>query len=110
GEAALTRRDGILRRVLWVERSHAVMTSIGTRDAARPPPDPLLNEIADYVLGFRADGEEARTIARYCLMDTLGCGMRARAFPACTRLLGPIVPGATLAGGARVPGTRHELD
>src|SRR5690606_31340054 len=86
------------------------MSSIGTRDAARPPPDRLLTDLADYVLEFRADGEEARRIARYCLLDTLGCGMLALQFPACTKLLGPVVPGATLARGARVPGTRYELD
>jgi 2-methylcitrate dehydratase len=80
------------------------------RNAQRPAPDPLLTEIADYVLEFRADGEEARRIARYCLMDTLGCGVLALNYPACTKLLGPLVPGATLSGGARVPGTRYELD
>jgi 2-methylcitrate dehydratase len=85
-------------------------TAIGTRDTERPPPDQLLTEIADYVLGFRADGTEARTIARYCLMDTLGCGMLALQFPACTKLLGPVVPGAILPNGARVPGTSYELD
>jgi len=82
----------------------------GTRDARRPAPDLLLTQIADYVLDFPADSAEARTIARYCLMDTLGCGMLALEFPACTKLLGPTVPGATLPGGARVPGTRYELD
>ena len=80
------------------------------RSAERPPPDTLLTEIANYVLGFRAAGEEARRIARYCLMDTLGCGILALGFPACTKLLGPVVPGAELAGGARVPGTRFALD
>jgi 2-methylcitrate dehydratase len=86
------------------------MESIGTRDTERPAPDRLLTQIADYVLGFPADGAEARTFARYCLMDTLGCGMLALKFSACTKLLGPTVPGATLPGGARVPGTRYELD
>ena len=80
------------------------------RNAQRPAPDTLLTEIADYVLEFRADGDEARRIARYCLMDTLGCGVLALNYPACTKLLGPLVPGATLNGGARVPGTRFELD
>jgi 2-methylcitrate dehydratase len=80
------------------------------RSAERPPPDKLLTDIADYVLGFEAAGEEARRIARYCLMDTLGCGILALGFPACTKLLGPVVPGAELARGARVPGTRFELD
>jgi 2-methylcitrate dehydratase len=80
------------------------------RSAERPAPDRLLTEIADYALDYRADSGEARRIARYCLMDTLGCGMLALAFPACTKLLGPVVPGADLTGGARVPGTHYELD
>jgi 2-methylcitrate dehydratase len=86
------------------------MSYIGGRDAERPAPDRLLTEIADYVLGFRADGAEARRIARYCLMDTLGCGLLALGYPACTKLLGPVVPGAELKGGARVPGTAYELE
>jgi len=89
---------------------HSLMPNIGTRDAERPPPDPLLTDIADYVRDFAADGKEARRIARYCLMDTLGCAMLALNYPACTKLLGPIVPGAELKGGARVPGTSFELD
>jgi len=80
------------------------------RDAARPAPDRLLTEIADYVVGYDAASPAAREIARYCLMDSLGGAMLALRYPACTKLLGPVVPGATLAGGARVPGTRHELD
>jgi 2-methylcitrate dehydratase len=80
--------------------------------AARPPPDPLLLEIAGYVLDpARAGGALALETARLCLMDTLACGFLALAYPACTRLLGPVVPGATLPGrGARVPGTAHELE
>src|SRR5690606_22635760 len=86
------------------------MSHIGIRDARRPEPDELLQEIADYVLSFRAEGEEARRTARYCLMDTLACGMLALGYPACTKLLGPVVPGAEMKGGARVPGTGYELD
>ncbi|HET7132513.1 MAG TPA: bifunctional 2-methylcitrate dehydratase/aconitate hydratase [Gammaproteobacteria bacterium] len=86
------------------------MSFAGSRDTERPAPDRLLTEIADYVLEFEADGAEARRIARYCLMDTLGCGVLALGFPACEKLLGPVVPGADLPGGARVPGTGHELD
>jgi 2-methylcitrate dehydratase len=86
------------------------MSLIGSRDTERPPADRLLTDIADYVLAFQTPSTEARTIARYCLMDTLGCGILALSYPACVRLLGPVVPGAELAGGARVPGTAYELD
>ena len=71
------------------------MSYIGARDAERPAPDRLLTEIADYARSFRAESSEARRIARYCLMDTLGCGILALGYPACTKLLGPIVPGAS---------------
>ena len=54
--------------------------------------------------------ELAYETAAYCLMDTLACGFQALKYPACTKLLGPVVPGATLTGGARVPGTSYELD
>lgn len=76
----------------------------------RPPPDALLVQIADYALNYAAPSEEALDTARWCLLDTLACGIMALAYPACTKLLGPVVPGATLPHGARVPGTRYELD
>jgi 2-methylcitrate dehydratase len=86
------------------------MSAHDIRSAERPAPDRLLTEIADYVLEDAAESAEARRIARYCLMDTLGCGILALGFTACTKLLGPVVPGAELEHGARVPGTRYELD
>ena len=89
------------------------MSTHDITDAARPPFDDLLQQIADYTLGVsRASGStEALDTARLCLMDTLGCGLMALAYPACAKLLGPVVPGATLPGvGARVPGTSFELD
>ena len=76
----------------------------------RPKPDALLQKIADNVLKTKITSKEAFDTARHCLMDTLGCGMLALDYPACTKLLGPIVPGATLPGGARVPGTSFELE
>jgi len=76
----------------------------------RPPPDPLLAEIADYALNFTTPSAEALDTARWCLADTLACGIMALAYPACTKLLGPIVPGTTIANGARIPGTSYELD
>lgn len=72
--------------------------------------DPLLEQIADYVCGPADFSEEAWSTARLCLLDSLGCGLLALNYPACTKLLGPVVPGATLPGGARVPGTDYELD
>jgi len=77
---------------------------------ARPAPDRLLVELANYVLHPRAPSDEAFDTARWCLADTLACGIMALGYPACTKLLGPVVPGPTLAHGARVPGTRYELD
>ena len=76
----------------------------------RPDPDPVLAEIADYVLSFEITSPLAYETATYCLMDTLACGFQALKFPACTKLMGPVVPGATLTRGARVPGTSYELD
>jgi len=80
------------------------------KDTTRPSPDKILVEIADYVCNTKKFSDEALTTARYCLMDTLGCGLQALTYPACTKLMGPVVPGATMAGGARVPGTSYELD
>jgi 2-methylcitrate dehydratase len=81
-------------------------------NAVRPEPDALVQQIADYTLATdRITSDEAFDTACLCLMDTLGCGLMALAYPACVKLLGPIVPGATLPGrGARVPGTGHELE
>jgi len=70
----------------------------------------VLVDIATYAREARIASDVAYETARYCLMDTLACGFQALAFPSCTRLLGPVVPGATMAGGARVPGTSYELD
>jgi 2-methylcitrate dehydratase len=72
--------------------------------------DPLLDQIADYVLNQSVGSSLAYDTARWCLMDTLGCGFLALNYPACTKLLGPVVPGAELPGGVRVPGTDYELD
>jgi 2-methylcitrate dehydratase len=76
----------------------------------RPKPDRVLVDIADYVAKHEIKSAEAYNTARLCLMDTLGCGLEALDYPACTKLLGPLVPGTTIAKGARVPGTRFELD
>jgi 2-methylcitrate dehydratase len=76
----------------------------------RPNPDPELVAIADYVLDYEIRSDEAYQTARYCLMDTLGCGLLALRYPECTKLMGPTVPGAVMAGGARVPGTNWELE
>jgi 2-methylcitrate dehydratase len=76
----------------------------------RPPPDSLLVTLADYMLDPTPPSEEALETARWCLLDTLACGIMALEYPACTKLLGPVVPGLTVPHGARVPGTRYELD
>ncbi len=76
----------------------------------RPEPDALLVDIADYVLSTQVESTEAYDTARYCLLDTLGCGLEALEYPACTKLLGPIVPGTIVPHGAKVPGTPYQLD
>jgi 2-methylcitrate dehydratase len=76
----------------------------------RPAPDKVLTDIADYVSKYEVKSADAYDTARYCLMDTLGCGFEALEYPACTKLLGPIVPGTLVPNGARVPGTQFQLD
>ncbi len=76
----------------------------------RPDPDKVLVDIVDYVLKYKVASREAYETARYCLMDTLGCGFEALQYPACTKLLGPVVPGTVVPNGARVPGTNYQLD
>jgi 2-methylcitrate dehydratase len=84
--------------------------SLDIKSAERPAPDQILTAIADYALSYDIKSALAYETATYCLMDTLACGFQALKYPACTKLLGPVVPGATLSGGARVPGTAYELD
>lgn len=72
--------------------------------------DSIIEEISEYVLNKEITSEEAFSTAHYVLMDTLGCGILALNYPECTKLLGPVVPGTTVPGGSRVPGTSHVLD
>src|SRR6476660_594698 len=76
----------------------------------RPAPDQVLADIADYAADFSIVSGEAYQTAHYCLLDTLGCGFEALSYPACTKLLGPIVPGTVVPNGAKVPGTPYQLD
>ena len=76
----------------------------------RPKPDKVLTDIADYVSQHAITSKEAYDTARLCLMDTLGCGLESLEYPACTKLLGPIVPSTVVPNGARVPGTPYQLD
>ena len=78
--------------------------------ARRPRTDRVIADIADYVFDHEIDSDNAYVAARYALMDTLGCALLALEYPACTKLLGPVVPGAGMPGGARVPGISFELD
>ena len=76
----------------------------------RPPYDQVLIDIADYVCSYTIESELAYSTARNCLIDTLGCGLEALEYPACTKLLGPVVPGTVVPNGAKVPGTAFQLD
>lgn len=76
----------------------------------RPPADQILTDIADYVLNYKIESETALKTAFYCFIDTLGCGFEALTYPACAKLLGPIVAGTVVPNGAKVPGTDYQLD
>ncbi|CAN5289944.1 bifunctional 2-methylcitrate dehydratase/aconitate hydratase [soil metagenome] len=76
----------------------------------RPKTDGVITDIVDYVVGYKVKGKLAYDTARNCLIDTLGCGLEALEYPACTKLLGPVVPGTVVPNGAKVPGTSFQLD
>ena len=77
---------------------------------SRPDPDELIIQIADYVMDYEIKSDEAYETAKSCLIDTLGCGLLALSFPACTKLLGPVIEGTEVPNGVRVPGTSNLLD
>ncbi|MCK5858885.1 MAG: bifunctional 2-methylcitrate dehydratase/aconitate hydratase [Abyssibacter sp.] len=72
--------------------------------------DDVIVDIVDYVNAAPDFSTQTYTTARHCLIDTLGCGLEALEYPACRKLLGPVVPGASLTNGAKVPGTGDQLD
>ncbi|MYN13744.1 bifunctional 2-methylcitrate dehydratase/aconitate hydratase [Pusillimonas sp. TS35] len=76
----------------------------------RPAPDQVLVDIVDYVLDYQITSTLAYETARHSMIDALGCGFEGMAYPACTKLLGPIVPGTIVPNGAKVPGTQFQLD
>lgn len=87
------------------------MSDMGILDTKRPEFDEILTKIARYAVDFEIKSDEAMQTARYCLMDTLGCGLLGLKYPQCTKLLGPVVPGAEFRPlGAKVPGTSYQLD
>lgn len=86
------------------------MASIDLESNSLNSTDSVITDIVDYVLTYQGASDLAYTTARNCLIDTLGCGLEALQYPACTKLLGPIVPGTVVPDGARVPGTKFQLD
>lgn len=84
--------------------------TLNTDNNIRPEFDKEITEIANYVCDYTIDNNEAYETARYCLMDTLGCGMLALKYPECTKLLGPIVPQTIVPNGVKIPGTQFQLD
>src|SRR6201986_4768086 len=86
------------------------MSAHDIRSATRPDPDQPLVDIANYVADYAIDSQEAYDTARYMLLDSLACSALAMKFPDCVKHLGPVVPGAVMPGGVRVPFTSHELD
>ncbi len=86
------------------------MHSHELRSDERPVADQLLVDIANYVVDYYLSSSEAFETSRYVLLDAIACALMALRFPECAKLAGPIIPGATMAGGARVIGTHYELD
>ena len=86
------------------------MTNTDIRAAERPDFDQVITDIVDYVVDYQIDSEEAYRTAHYCLLDSLACALLALKFPECVKHLGPVVPGATLDKGAKIPGTSHQLE
>ncbi|MGS1115804.1 bifunctional 2-methylcitrate dehydratase/aconitate hydratase [Castellaniella sp. UC4442_H9] len=81
-----------------------------TLSNVRPQPDQVLVDIVNYVFDYKIDSALALETARNCLIDTLGCGLEGLEYPACRKLMGPIVPGTIVPNGAKVPGTQFQLD
>src|SRR5262249_35912721 len=106
--APLRRRRVHVRAALRRRQGKALMSAHVSN--VRPKPDRVLELIASYSRDFSIKSEEAYATARYCLMDPLGCGFEALEYPACTKLMGPIVKGTAVPNGARVPGTQFQLD
>ncbi len=86
------------------------MNNTDIRAAERPEFDQAISDIVDYVINYTVESEEALETAHYCLLDSIACGLLAMKFPECVKHLGPVVPGATLDTGAKIPGTSHQLE
>lgn len=86
------------------------MNTTNIRVADRPDFDKVITDIVDYVVDYQINSDEAYRTAHYCLLDSLACALMALKFPECVKHLGPVVPGATLDKGAKIPGTSHQLE
>ena len=74
------------------------------------PYDQEIIDIVDYVENYEIKSPVAYETAWNCFMDTLGCGLEALEYEACTKLMGPVVEGVSIANGVKVPGTNYVLD
>ena len=74
------------------------------------PYDQVIIDIVDYAMNYEIKSPVAYETAWNSFMDTIGCGLESLEYEACTKLLGPVVPGLTVANGVKVPGTKHVLD
>lgn len=72
--------------------------------------DEILALIAAYVCEDKSFSHESLHTARLCLADALGCAILALQYKACTKLLGPVVPGTVVPNGCLIPGTGDVLD
>lgn len=92
-------------------RTMAVAAGVGKgEDNVRPPPDQVIQDMADYVHNYEITSDTAYNTARLCLLDSLGCAMEALRFPAARAVCGPVVEGTVVPNGAHVVGTDYVLD
>ncbi|EDR11526.1 uncharacterized protein LACBIDRAFT_313797 [Laccaria bicolor S238N-H82] len=103
-------RHSIVPSTVSSSFSRPMSSGHGGESTLRPEPDKVLQDIADYVHGYKINSDLAYETARLCLIDTIGCGLEALRFPECTKLLGPVVEGTVVPNGTRVPGTNYQLD
>ncbi|KAF3762836.1 2-methylcitrate dehydratase PrpD [Cryphonectria parasitica EP155] len=71
-----------------------------------PSWDQVIVDVKDYVFNYQVTRPEILEKAREVILDSIGCAILAvNTSEECRSLLGPYVPGTSVANGCRLPGT-----